>query len=123
MEEKLYFFALQKTGFPLGIVFFFFLQVPVLFSFCVDIKKRIFAEGCKSIGFADCDTHLTAKTKQKKEWVLIKIQKIKSGWQEYQSLFYYYNFSYFAFATATATATVAPTIGLLPIPIMPIIST
>jgi len=32
----------------------------------IEIKKRIFAEGCKSIGFADCVTHLSAKTKLKK---------------------------------------------------------
>ena len=32
-------------------------------------------------------------------------------------------YSYFARLTATAQATVAPTIGLLPIPIKPIIST
>ena len=33
------------------------------------------------------------------------------------------NYLFIAFSTATATATVAPTIGLLPIPIRPIIST
>ena len=38
---------------------------------------------------------------------------------------FYLDFFYLlsAFSTATATATVAPTIGLLPIPIKPIIST
>ena len=36
--------------------------------------------------------------------------------------FVYGNYA-IAFSTATATATVAPTIGLLPIPIRPIIST
>lgn len=33
------------------------------------------------------------------------------------------NYLFIAFSTATATATVAPTIGLLPMPIRPIIST
>ena len=37
--------------------------------------------------------------------------------------FRFTDYLFIAFSTATATATVAPTIGLLPIPISPIIST
>ena len=60
-------------------------------------------------------THKNKKNKEKKNKT-IQNKKKKNSLK--------YNLNYFkASSTATATATVAPTIGLLPIPISPIIST
>ena len=52
-------------------------------------------------------------------------QKNSCNHNDYRSLYISNNLYYFfiASSTATATATVAPTIGLLPIPKKPIIST
>jgi len=60
------------------------------------------------------------------EWRVTEIWYIKSPCNlMLQGLYYINKFNYFFIASsiATATATVAPTIGLLPIPRNPIIST
>jgi hypothetical protein len=40
MPHLFYIFAKQKPSLPPGIVLFFFLQVPVLSSFHVEIEKK-----------------------------------------------------------------------------------
>ena len=99
------------------IIFFFFLQENFNTDYEIGIPRHDFPKK------TDFQRFLSASHAP---FTTLATFTTKKGLGKSPSPVLFFRFTdylFIAFSTATATATVAPTIGLLPIPISPIIST